>query len=59
MISHNWELKDWMSIILETWDNFYMISLQVLTKKKQDIEHIKTSPHPATPEDKGKFKSYL
>ena len=33
MISYNWELNDWMSIILQIWENFYVISLQVLTKK--------------------------
>ena len=29
-----------MLMILETWDNFYMISLQVLTKKKQDTRRV-------------------
>ena len=31
MISYNWELNSW-SIILQIWDNFYVISLQVLLK---------------------------
>ena len=38
MISYNWELNGWMSIILQIWDNFYEIFLQVLTKKKQTLE---------------------
>ena len=29
------EAKDGMSIILQIWANFYVISLEVLTKKKQ------------------------
>ena len=36
MVSYNLELSDWMSIILQIWDNFYKISLEVLTKKKQN-----------------------
>ena len=28
-------MNDWMSTILQIWDNFYVISLQVLNKKKQ------------------------
>ena len=35
MISYNWELNDWMSIILPVSDNFYVIFLQALTMKKQ------------------------
>ena len=35
MSSYSRELNDWMSIILQIWDNFYLISLQFLTKKKQ------------------------
>ena len=41
MISYNWELKDCMSEILQIWDNFYTISLQVLTNKKQIEWYIK------------------
>ena len=39
MISYNLELNDWMSMILQIGNNFYVISLQVLTKKKQNSEH--------------------
>ena len=50
MISYNWELNDWMSIILQIWDNFYVISLQVLTKKKQNTRRMDilrfTDPNP-------------
>ena len=35
MISYHWELNDSMSLILQIWDNFYVISLQVLTEKKR------------------------
>ena len=40
MISYNCELSDWMSIILQIWDNFYVISLQVFTKEKQNTRRI-------------------
>ena len=41
----------WMSIILQIWNNFGVISLQVLTKKKQTLEgHIKIhGPQPSFP----------
>ena len=29
-----------MSIILQIWDNFYVISLQVLTKKNQNTRRV-------------------
>ena len=40
MISQNWELNDRMSITLQIWDNFYVISSQVLTKKKQNTRKV-------------------
>ena len=33
MILIIWEMNDWKSVILQIWDNFHVISLQVLTKK--------------------------
>ena len=48
MISYNWELNDWMSIILQIWDNFYVISLQVLTKKGQNTRRIYQDLRPPT-----------
>ena len=63
MILHNWELTDWMSIILQIWDNFYEISLQVLTKKKQDTRRVYQDSWvqltPSASKDNSKFKSYL
>ena len=53
MISYNRELNDWMSIILQIWDNFYVISLQVYTKKKQNTRRMDilrfTDPNPQPP----------
>ena len=54
MISYNWELNNWMSIILQIWYNIYLISLQVLAKKsKKTLEgYIKIhnpQPHPHPP----------
>ena len=43
MICYNWELNDWMSIVLQIWDNFYAICLQILTNKKQNTRRV----HPA------------
>ena len=41
MISYNWDLNDWMSrIILQIRDNFYLISIQVLTKEKQNTRRV-------------------
>ena len=40
MISYSWELNDGMSIMLQTWNNFYVISLQVLTKKKENTRRV-------------------
>ena len=40
MICYNWELNDRMSIVLQIWDNFYAICLQVLTKKKQNTRRV-------------------
>ena len=55
-----------MSIILQIWDNFYAISLQVLTKKKQhtrraiqDSRRSHPFPLPSAPKGNSKFKSYL
>ena len=73
MISYNWELNDWMSIVLQICDNFYLISLQVLTKKKQNTRRIyqnswsstytpsSANPHDNSlaPKGNNKFKSYL
>ena len=49
MISYNWELNDWISIILQIWDNFYVISLQVLTKKKQNTRRVDEDSRTPTP----------
>ena len=38
MISYKLELNDGMSIILQIQDNFYVISFQVLTNKKQKLK---------------------
>ena len=35
-----------MSIILQIWDNFYVISLQVLTKKKQNTRRVYQDSRP-------------
>ena len=43
-----------MSIILEIWDNFYVISLQALTNKKQNTRRVYRDSLPPTP--CGKFK---
>ena len=37
-----------MSIILQIWDNFYVISLQVLTKKGQNTRRIYEDLQPPT-----------
>ena len=42
-IPYNWELKDWMSTILQIWVFFYVISLQVLTRGKKTKEHWKNT----------------
>ena len=64
MVSYNWELNDWMSGILQIWVNFYLNSLQVLTKKKQSTRRIyqdsqQSTLHSLPPKGKSKFKSYL
>ena len=49
------------------WDNFYVVSLQVLTKKKQNTRRVyedsRTStpppPLPSSPKANKKFQSYL
>ena len=46
MILYNWELNDWMSIISRIWDNFYVISLQTLTKKKQNTIRVYQDSRP-------------
>ena len=38
-----------MSIILQIWDNFYVISLQVLTRKKQNTTRLYQDSRPPTP----------
>ena len=50
MISYNWELNKGMSIILQIWNNFYVISSQVLTKKKQSTKRIYQDSRRATPQ---------
>ena len=40
LISYNCELNTRMSIILQIWDNFYVISWQVLNKKKQNNRRV-------------------
>ena len=71
MISYNWELSDWMLIILQIWENVYVITLQVLTKEKQSTrrvyqDYITGAWRPPTPnlhilalKGNSKFKSYL
>ena len=63
MISYNWELNNWMSIILQIWDNFSVISSQVLIKKKQNTRKVYQhsrllTPHLSTKKGNSKFKSY-
>ena len=38
-----------MSIILQIWENFYAVSLQVLTKNKQNIRRVYQDTQPPTP----------
>ena len=40
---------DWMSIILQIWGNFYVISLQVLTEKKQKTKRVYQDSRPLHP----------
>ena len=54
MILHNWELNDLMSMISQIWDNFYVISLQVLSKEKQSTKRLYQDSRLPTP-DLGKF----
>ena len=46
MIPYNWQLNDWMSISLQIWDNFCVISVQLLTKKKQNINRVYQDSRP-------------
>ena len=53
-----------MSIILQIWDNFHVISERGLTKENQTLEGYIKIPgpqphHPSVPKDNSKFKSYL
>ena len=69
MVLYNWELSDSMSIILKIGDNFYMISLDVLTKKKQNTTRVYQDSRPPIltptpnpfigPKGNNKFKSNL
>ena len=56
MISYKWEVSDWISIISQIGDSFDVISLQVLTKKKNKklegyikINDVQPTPHHPTP----------
>ena len=40
MIPYNCQPNDWMLISLQIWNNFYVISVQVLTKKKQNTNRV-------------------
>ena len=44
----NTQLADW-SIILQIWDNLYVISLKVLTKKKQNTRRVYQISRAQTP----------
>ena len=66
MISYNLELNDWKAVILQIWDNFYVISLQVLAKKKYNTRMVyqgsrspPRSPYHSDPKGNNKFKSYM
>ena len=64
MISYNWKLNDCISIFLQIGDNFYLISLQFLNKKKQNTRRLYQDSRPPTPflsvaKDNSKFKSNL
>ena len=72
MISYNWELNNLMPIILQIWDNLYVIYLQFLTKNplgkitsrgrpedvpKKNPDVLRTSPYGPICKAKGRICS--